>query len=329
MGNFKDVIGHGSVIDFLEKSIKKNKVSHAYVLNGEKGCGKRKVAEAFCLALQCEKGGTDGCMECGACRRVLSGNHPDVIHLVREKENSIGVEEVRTQINGDVMIKPYDGRYKIYVIEDAHLLTVQAQNALLKTIEEPPEYVVILLLTSNADQLLPTILSRCILLNLRPVGLDKIRDYLMKEYQLPDYKAETCAAFSQGNVGRAIRLASSEDFNERKEMALRLLRHVQDMEIQEMVEYVKSLQENKTDLMEYMDLLLTWYRDLLLFKTTADANRLIFKEETAEIKRQAGKISYRGIEVVMDAIRVAKTRLEARVNIEITMELLFATMKEN
>ncbi len=329
MGNFRDIIGHGNVISFLQKAIEMNKVSHAYIINGEKGCGKKKIADSFCMALQCEKSSVDGCMECHSCKQVLSNSHPDVIHLVSEKENVIGVEDIRVQINNDVQIKPYSGKYKIYMIEDAHLMTSQAQNALLKTIEEPPEYVIILLLTSNRDKMLPTILSRCVTLNLRPVNIEKIKAYLMKEMQVPDYKASVCAAFSQGNVGRAIRLAKSEDFNEMKDMSLRLVRRVKDMEVHEMIEYIHQVQDKKVDLSEYLDLLLVWYRDVLMFKTTTDANRLIFKEEITEIKKQASRTSYGKIEAVIEAIKTAKLRLEARVNIDLAMELLLSTMKES
>ena len=146
---------------------------------------------------------------------------------------------------------------------------------------------------------------------------------------MPDYKASVCAAFSQGNVGRAIRLAKSEDFNEMKDMSLRLVRRVKDMEVHEMIEYIHQVQDKKVDLSEYLDLLLVWYRDVLMFKTTTDANRLIFKEEITEIKKQASRTSYGKIEAVIEAIKTAKLRLEARVNIDLAMELLLSTMKES
>lgn len=112
-------------------------------------------------------------------------------------------------------------------------------------------------------------------------------------------------------------------------MALRLVKYVHDMEVHEMVEYIHLVQEKKMDLSEYLDLLLVWYRDVLMFKTTTDANRLIFKEEVTEIKKQASHSSYGGIEAVIEAVKTAKSRLEARVNIDLTMELLLSTMKEN
>lgn len=329
MGNFKDIIGHGNIIDFLQKAVDADKMSHAYILNGEKGCGKKKIADALSLAIQCENSNVDGCKECHSCKQVLSKSHPDVIYFNREKETTIGVDEIREQINNTVSIKPYSSKYKIYIIEDAHLMTVQAQNSLLKTIEEPPEYVIILLLTSNRQKLLLTIQSRCVILNLRPVNESKIKNYLMEEYQIPDYKADVCAAFSQGNVGRAIKLAKSDDFNELKNMALRLVRNIKTMEIYEMVDYIRAMQENKVSISEYLDLLLVWYRDVLMFKTTTDANRLIFKEEITEITKQASEFSYEGIEKVIEAIKIGKARIEARVNVDLTLELLLSTMKEN
>ena len=148
------------------------------------------LASAFAMALQCEKHGTDPCMECDSCKRALSKNHPDIITITHEKPNSIGIEDIRIQLIDDVSIKPYTGPYKIYILNEAEKLTLQAQNALLKTIEEPPAYAVILLLTSNADSLLPTISSRCVTLNLRPVKESDVKEYLMEHMHLPDYQAQ-------------------------------------------------------------------------------------------------------------------------------------------
>ena len=169
MAGFHEIIGHDDVVNHLQNAIQMGKISHAYIFNGEVGAGKKMLASAFAMALQCEKHGTDPCMECDSCKRALSKNHPDIITITHEKPNSIGIEDIRIQLIDDVSIKPYTGPYKIYILNEAEKLTLQAQNALLKTIEEPPAYAVILLLTSNADSLLPTISSRCVTLNLRPV----------------------------------------------------------------------------------------------------------------------------------------------------------------
>lgn len=268
-------------------------------------------------------------MECHSCKQALSGNQPDIIYLRHEKPNTISVDDIRTQINNDVAVKPYASPYKIYIIDEAEKMNQQAQNALLKTIEEPPAYAVILLLTTNADSFLPTILSRCITLNLKVVPDDVIREYLMKECQIPDYKADICTAFAQGNVGKAIQLAGSEDFNEIKDSAIQLLKRIKDIELYEMMEAVKHISEYKLSINDYFDIMTIWFRDVLLYKATSDVNSLIFKDEVYDIKMQASKSSYNGIETMIAALDKAKRRLNANVNFDLVMELLLLTIKEN
>ena len=329
MAGFSDIIGHKQIIEHLQNAISTNKVSHAYIFNGPDRSGKMMLAKSFAMALQCEKHGTDGCMECHSCRQALSGNQPDIIFLHHEKPNTISVDDIRRQINSDIAVKPYASPYKIYIIDEAEKMNQQAQNALLKTIEEPPAYAVILLLTTNADAFLPTILSRCITLNLKAVPNEEIRSFLMHRYQVPDYKADICTAFSQGTVGKAIQLAGSEDFNEIKDSALQLLKRLNDIELYELMEAIKQIGEYKLQINDYFDLMMIWYRDVLLYKATSDVNGLIFKDEVYDIKKQANRSSYSGIETIIKALDKAKRRLNANVNFELVMELLLLTIKEN
>lgn len=329
MGGFKDIIGHSNVIGFLKKSIEMNKVSHAYMISGPEGAGKLRIAKAFAATLQCEQGGTDVCCQCHSCKQAFSDNHPDIKQLVREKLSSIGVNEIREQINNDVAIKPYSSKYKIYIIEDAQLMTEQAQNALLKTIEEPAEYAVFLLLTNNKEALLSTILSRCVTLNLRPVNSRLIREYLLEKYDITEYDANVCAAFAQGNVGKAEKLAGSDKFNKIKDEAIDLLKYIPEMEIYEIIQAIKQITEFKVDIDDYLDIIMIWYRDILLFKATKDVDGIIFKDQINYIKEVASKSTYQGIETIIQAIENAKSRLKANVNFDLTMELLLLTIKEN
>lgn len=175
--SFKDVVGHKDIIRYIEQAVKEEKVSHAYILNGEKGSGKKLLANLFAMSLQCQNLQEDGdaCGECQSCKQAAHGNQPDIKIISHEKPGSISVDEIREQINQDIVIKPYSSKHKVYIMPDADLMTVQAQNALLKTLEEPPQYAVILLLTENAEVLLPTIRSRCVMLKLR-----NIKDALVK-----------------------------------------------------------------------------------------------------------------------------------------------------
>ncbi|MDE5598188.1 MAG: DNA polymerase III subunit delta, partial [Lachnospiraceae bacterium] len=199
MAKFTDIIGQEQLKEHLQNAISMNKVSHAYIINGERSSGKEFIAKVFATALQCEKDGVEPCGECHSCKQAGSDNHPDIIFVSHDKPNTIGVEDIRAQINNDIAIKPYSSPRKVYIMNEGEKMTVQAQNALLKTLEEPPEYAVILILTANVDSLLPTILSRCVVLNMKPVPDNKVKKYLMEDLAVPDYKANICVAFARGN----------------------------------------------------------------------------------------------------------------------------------
>lgn len=330
MAKFTDIIGQEQIKEHLQNALKLDKVSHAYIIAGERCTGKEFIAKIFAMALSCEqREGVEPCQECHACRQALGNNHPDILFISHEKPNTIGVEDIRSQINSDVAIKPYQGPKKIYIIGEAEKMTVQAQNALLKTLEEPPEYAVILLLTANTEALLPTIISRCVLLAMKPVSDSKVKKYLMESIEMPDYKADICVAFARGNVGKAKLLAVSEEFEKVKEEAKTLLKNIGSMEISEILQAIKKINEYKFEVSDYLDILSIWYRDVLLFKATRDANHLIFKEELHYIKKVADTCDYEGIEKVITALEKAKSRLHANVNFELTMELLLLTIKEN
>ena len=326
MATFHDIIGQEQIKEHLQNAISAKKISHAYIINGEKSSGKEFIARVFAMTLQCEKGGTEPCQECHSCKQALSDNQPDIIYVSHEKPNTISVDDIRAQINNDIAIKPYSSPYKIYIMNEAEKMTPQAQNAILKTLEEPPEYAVIMLLTSNVNSLLPTILSRCVVLNMKPVADELVRNYLMHQLQVPDYKAEVCVAFARGNIGKAKSLASSEDFDNIKNEALSLLNY---MDLSEITAAIKKITEYKLQINDYLDLIAIWYRDVLLFKATSDVNHLVFREEISAIRRVAQRSSYEGIEEVIEALDKAKRRLDANVNFDLTMELLMLEIKEN
>ena len=329
MPGFSDVLGHEQTIQHMKNAIRMNKVSHAYMINGEKGSGKKLLAGLFAQTLQCEAGGTEPCMQCRSCKQAESLNQPDIIRITHEKPNTISVEDIREQLNGDIQIRPYSSPYKVYIIDEADKLSVQAQNALLKTIEDPPSYAVIFLLTENAGTLLSTIRSRCVLLDLKPVSSQIIKRYLMEDLEIPEYRADICTAFAQGNVGKAKRLALSDNFGEMLDHVLHVVKYISEMEVGDLIEDLKKISEYKMEINDYLDLLTIWYRDVLLFKATRDADSMIFSDELISIRKKASESSYEGLGQIIEALEKAKQRLKANVNFDLTMELLLLTMKEN
>lgn len=328
---WSDVVGQKQLTDNLRNALKFNQISHAYLIQGEKLSGKMMIADIFARALQCEaEQGEKPCNQCRSCKQAINRNHPDIMYVEHEKPNVISVDNIRQQINGDIAIKPYSGIRKIYIMDEAEKMNVQAQNALLKTLEEPPEYAVILLLATRAEAMLQTILSRCVVLNTRPVHEDMIQDYLMRKAQVPDYRAAICASFARGNVGRAAELASNEQFDHMKSAVIGSMKHISGMETNKIVAEIKKINEEKFDVEDYLDLCFIWYRDVLLYKACGvhgDQRHIIFKEDMTDIADAAMRYSYNDIDRIIHSIDKARSRLKANVNFELTMELMFMDMK--
>lgn len=329
MANFKDIIGQESIKKHLQTAIKTGNLSHAYIINGEYGSGRQTIASALAKTIQCQSktDDTDACGVCTSCKQAESHNHPDIKYITHDK-TSISVNDIREQLNNDISIKPYSSEYKIYIIPDANKMTEQAQNALLKTIEEPPVYAIIILLTENCDSLLPTIRSRCVTLTMNPVEKDKICTYLENKFQLEPEQAQIAANYCQGNIGKAIRFASSSNFIEMKNQVLKLLKNLDSMDIASIIDTIKEFSTHKNDINDYLDLMLLWYRDVLMFKVTKDANLLLYSDEYSAISEQATKRDYENIENIIAAIDKAKVRLKANVNFDVTIELMILAMKD-
>ncbi len=318
---FSEIIGQDEIKKHLKSAIRMNQVSHAYIISGEKESGKRMLAEAFACTLLCDEKGEDACGTCKSCRQSVGHNNPDIIYVTHEKKE-LSVDDIRLQVNATVGLKPYSHDRKVYIIDDAEGMNERAQNALLKTIEEPPSYVTMLLLTTNENAFLPTILSRCIRLPLRPVQPEKIRKYIMDRYGLPDYRADMSIAFAQGNLGRAVSLATSEEFNEKKNAVTRLLRKVRDLEDYEITSEAQFFSEHKAELTDLLNLLQIWYRDVLLYKAVGERAGLIFKEDANYIRRQADSLSYREIERHFESIERAREAYRYNVNTDLVSEQL-------
>ena len=328
MVSFNNIIGHEEIIRHLQNAMKTGKVSHSYIFTGEPGSGKKLLAGTFAATLQCEAGGTEPCQKCDSCKKAMGKNHPDIIMVGHEKQGTITIDEIRDQVINDVGIRPYCSPHKIYIIADADLMTPQAQNALLKTIEEPPEYVIIMLLTSNADSLLPTIQSRCVRLDLKVVSDGLVKKYLMEHLHIPDYQAEIDASYAQGSIGKAKKAATSQEFAEITNNALRILKNVNSMETYELTDAIKNLSEYKESINDYLDIFQFWFRDVLMFKATREVDHLVFKQELNFIREQASQRSYENIEKILDSLQKTKVRLRANVNLELALELLFMTIRE-
>ena len=327
MSDLRDILGNETLKEHFKTAVQHGKVSHAYIIEGEKGSGKKMLAEAFAKILQCEQEKEEACGECTSCIQMEHRDHPDVIRVIHEKPNVISVKEMREQVVNTIEVKPYKGPYKIYIIDEAEKMNNAAQNAILKTIEEPPPYAVLLLLTTNRGAFLPTILSRCILLTVKPVPERDIKNYLVDSLHIPKETAEFCAEYSMGNIGKAKDVALSEEFMEKRDFMVSVLRDIHDTEDFEIVEKVKSLKKWKDSIDECIDIILMWFRDILLFKVINQDKNLIFKEYYSIIKKQSEILTLEGIEDILKYIDQTRLRMKANVNFDTSLELLLIEIK--
>lgn len=333
---FSDIIGQEEMKAFFVRAKQQNKVSHAYIISGEDNSGKMKMAEAFANYLLCQDAESDSCGTCNVCSKVSSRNHPDIIY-VRAEEGSdakkssgkLKVDDIRFQLNSTMSIRPYESEKKVYIVEHAETMNEQAQNALLKTIEEPPEYAVIILLTNNANVFLQTVLSRCILLEMKPVKDEMIYRYLVDDCQLPDYRAREIVAFSQGNIGKAKLLSRSEEFDEMKKSVLSQMLNVSSMNQYDMQKAAKDLKDYENVIDNYLDLVMVFYKDVLLYKATKGRGKIAFESEKLKIGKIAAQVSYRGLNNIFDEISEVRSQLKANVKYDLVIENMLRTMKEN
>ncbi len=323
MADFEQILGNDIVKNHFKSAIKNNKVSHAYILEGERGCGKKMLAESFARLLQCENPGEHACGTCTSCIQIEHRDHPDVIWVTHDKPNVVSVSDIREQLVNTVDIKPYKGPYKVYIIDEAEKMNMAAQNALLKTIEEPPEYAVILLLTGNRGMFLPTILSRCIFLSVKPVPFLTVKKYLKDRFPISDQEADFYARYSMGNIGKSVRIYESEDFRRVRNLLISILRDLHRMTVTQIYPLLKDLKKEKEYFQDVFDIMTMWYHDILIIKAEALENAIIFTEEYAALKRQSRNLRYEEIEDAISRIREARLQIRANVNVDAVIESLF------
>lgn len=210
--NFGTFLGNSSLKERLSASLSRNRLSHCYLITGPEGSGKKTLSLLLAAAMECESGGDRPCLHCNSCRKVLSGTHPDVITVQKRKDRkTMGVDVIR-EVCSDLYIRPNEGQKKIYIFPCGSEITTQAQNALLKGIEEPPEYGVFLFLAEQADHLLETIRSRSAELKLSPLPSEVLEAEL--EMRCPEQDTESrraAAARSGGYLGQALKLLSQTE----------------------------------------------------------------------------------------------------------------------
>ena len=325
MYTFEEIRGNTPLVEQLRRSAASGRSSHAYLFLGGAGAGKRLIANTFAKALQCE-GEKRPCDSCKSCHAFNHGNHPDVIYFQPLKNGkTYTIEDVREQLLETVDLKPFQYEKKIYIIEKADTLNIQSQNALLKTLEEPPAHAVFLLLAERAEAFLPTILSRVVVMKIRPLSAETIADYLMQAGHLAE-ESHILSAYAQGRIGQALELVEDEGFREMRQDILGKLEVLPSMSEGDAYLLAKDLEGYKNDL-RFLDIMELWYRDLLTAKSLREEGYLIQRDNKDAIFR-AAKEPAALLAKKAAAVRTARMRLAQNANFRLTMEVMLMDLKE-
>lgn len=325
MYTFEEIRGNTPLVEQLRRSAASGRSSHAYLFLGGAGAGKRLIANTFAKALQCE-GEKRPCDSCKSCHAFNHGNHPDVIYFQPLKNGkTYTIEDVREQLLETVDLKPFQYEKKIYIIEKADTLNIQSQNALLKTLEEPPAHAVFLLLAERAEAFLPTILSRVVVMKIRPLSAETIADYLMQAGHLAE-ESHILSAYAQGRIGQALELVEDEGFREMRQDILGKLEALPSMSEGDAYLLAKDLEGYKNDL-RFLDIMELWYRDLLTAKSLREEGYLIQRDKKDAIFR-AAKEPAAFLAKKAAAVRTARMRLAQNANFRLTMEVMLMDLKE-
>ncbi len=306
---FKNIIGQEFAKKYLSNSINKNKISHAYLFEGMNGVGKNSLAKELAKTLL----KVDNLI-----------NSPDYISIEPEGA-SIKIAQVR-KLQTDVLIKPHSD-YKIYVINKAERMTVESQNALLKTLEEPPAYVIIILITSNKDSLLDTIKSRCEVIKFLPIPFIETKKYL-EDRGIEERKASILATFSRGSISKALELSDSADFMLMREDIQNNIQILLEKNIVEILELPSKYDKYKDNIIEVLDIMINYFRDIMMLKENVGKDMIINIDKITYVQNMSKKINYSQVSKIIDIIEETKKKLKSNCNFNLSIQVMALNIYE-
>lgn len=329
--SLQDHIGNEMVKNAIRKNLENNILSHFYIFNGEDGIGKVDLVMEFIKSIYCKENLYKN-HECLSCKKVMSNNHSDIYYIEKEeKKKSIGIDVIRNKVNNTVKLPPFESEKKIYVIKRGEQLTVESQNALLKTIEEPPEYVIFIFITNNINKLLPTVLSRAVVFNCKKLNRKEMEKYIGKNFPLEKKEKnnlEFLTNMADGNINTLNSLINNEEFNDRRKKLIDILINIESKNLVETLFYYKFFNENKEYIDEIFVNMLIWYRDISVYKDTMDLSLIIQQDRKDDIIYMSTKFTISNLVNKNKIIENTIKFLEMNSNFQITIENMLLSLKE-
>lgn len=306
---FDKIIGQSFAKKYLSNSIKKDKINHAYLFEGIDGVGKSTFAKEFAKYLL---------------KTEHIENSPDYINI-EPQGASIKIAQIRN-LQTDVIIKPH-GDYKIYVINNAEKMTMESQNALLKTLEEPPIYVIIILITNNKNSLLDTIKSRCDIVKFLPIPLVELKRYL-EDRGIDEKKSSMLSTFSRGSISKALELSESSDFMIMREDIQNNIQIMLEKNVVEVLELPNKYDKYKDNIIEVLDITINYFRDIMMLKENIDKDMIINIDKITYLQNMSKKINYSQVSKIIDIIEETKKKLRSNCNFNLSVQVMALNIYE-
>jgi len=293
---FNNLLGNNPAKEILLNSLKEGRLSHSYIFSGPSGIGKKLFAIEFAKLINCTidlKNRPDNCM-CSSCSKIEKMIHPDVLLFEYEGEKTIKIDQVRSDIEEKIYLSPFEGRYKIFILNDAERMNTNAQNAFLKTLEEPPKDSIIILITQSINFIIPTIISRCQILNFSHIEDMDIKTILSKNSGIEEENINTAIKLSCGSIGKALNLDMEQiEFRKsvtRKLNSIRPDRPSGIFSLYEMLE-LDSKDKNPEHLKNIFGIISDWIRDQILIKIEIEKDSIVNDGIYTELEEYVSKKS--------------------------------------
>ena len=303
---FSEIVGNREGAEHLKKQVQGGHPFHAYIFDGAEGIGKRRLAYTFAQALVCREAvNGEPCGKCDACKKAESGNHGD-IHYITSDGSSVKDEQLEA-MQEVFASKPFDSDKSILIIDKADTMTTRAQNRMLKTLEEPGESTIIIMLTERISEMLPTIVSRSLVIKMKPANMEEIKAFLVNESGADEEAVEIAAAYSYGCPGKGLRLLKDEEFRRRREKSIEcscLLLEKKTMS--EFVQLINEMELQKEDALELLDMMSFWFRDLMLISQGVGSEYIMNRDYIDRLAEQCKKTGIKKICKAIEKIEEGK-----------------------
>ena len=321
------VIGQDKILSLLDYSLKNNAIAHAYLIVGPRHVGKGTLASNLAQALNCD-GPELPCGQCRSCQRILEGKHADITPIGLDSKTEIGIDDIRG-LQRIANLPPYEGKYKVFIIDDAEYLSTEAANSLLKILEEPPQSVVWLLLVAEEEHLLPTIISRCQRLELKPVPSEQVQEALVNSYGIETNRAKLLAQLCRGRLGWALSALANDDILEQRSQRIDRLVSLLTASLDQRFAYAQELasqfSQNRRTGAEIIKIWLDWWRDLMLIKGGC-REAIINIDYQAILEKQARGLSLGEIKAFLTSLCLLQDEISKNVNPRLVFEWLMLNL---